>query len=69
MSPVIDSVTIQREDGRQDVFSFNGANGTYSSDNDVLLQLIAIPKADATQTGWKLVREDDSVKLTRFKAF
>ena len=54
------TVTIAREDGREDTFTKN-ASGVWVADPDVTSVLTPVP-ATGTQTGWKLVRDDDSVE-------
>jgi RHS repeat-associated protein len=53
-------VTVTRADGRQDVFTNNGA-GVYTADPDVRDRLSPVP-ATNTQTGWELLKADDSIE-------
>lgn len=56
------AASVQREDGREDKFQYNSSTNTYFSTPDVRAQLYAVPTAGATQIGWKLIRDDDSVE-------
>lgn len=54
------TVTVTREDGRQD--AFRAFSGAWAADPDVTSALAPEP-ATGPQTGWRLVRGDDSVEL------
>ena len=53
-------VTVTRADGRVDTYTKN-SSGVYASDPDVRDQLDPVP-ATGTQTGWQLLKADDSVE-------
>ena len=53
------TVAVTRGDGRKDTFS--GHSGVWTADPDVTSVLTPVP-ATGPQTGWKLVRDDDSVE-------
>jgi RHS repeat-associated protein len=55
------SVTVTRADGRRDVFTNNGAS-IYTADPDVTDRLSPVPPT-GTQTGWDLLRADDSIEM------
>jgi RHS repeat-associated protein len=54
------AITVTRADGRQDIFTNNGS--VWISDPDVTSTLSAVMNG-ATQTGWQLVKDDDSLEL------
>jgi len=63
MAVSVNKVWVTREDGRQDTFSGNNsASNVWTADPDVTSVLTPVP-ATGTPTGWKLVRDDDSVEL------
>jgi YD repeat-containing protein len=63
MAVSANKVWVTREDGRQDTFSGNNnASNVWTADPDVTAVLTPVSAAGA-QTGWKLVRDDDSVEL------
>jgi len=58
------TVTVTRGDGRQDIFTNNGA-GVYTADADVTSTLTAVG-SNGSVTGWQLKLADDSVETYLF---
>lgn len=54
-------VNVTREDGRVDAFT-QDASGNWRSNSDVTTRLTALLDGSGIQTGWTLVREDDSTE-------